>query len=80
MWEATHPEWRRAYAKAYYQAHKAEILAKQRARREAKKLAAAAPAKAVFRLALPLPDLVEFAHLVGSVPELRPDGLRATGP
>ena len=45
-----------------------------------KKLAAAAPAKAVFRLALPLPDLAEFAHLVGIVPELRPDGLRAPGP
>ena len=59
-------------------AHRDELLAKRRAWREAKRLAV--PDKAGFRLALPLSDLAEFAHLIGSVPEPRPDGLRAPGP
>ena len=35
---------------------------------------------AMFRLTLPLPDLAELRHLVGIVPELRPDDLSAPSP
>ena len=77
-----HPDQWREQQRRWYVANRERLLAKKRARRAAAKLARtiSTALPAVFRLALPLPDLAEFAHLVGIVPELLPDGLSAPGP
>ena len=79
---AAHREQWRDQQRRYYTANRERLLAKRRAQRAAAKLARtiSTSSPAVFRLALPMPDLAEFAHLVGSVPELLPDVPSAPGP
>ena len=77
-YRARHREAILAARRAHYAEHREAILARRAVAKLARTISTSSPA--VFRLALPLPDLAELRHLVGIVPELRPDALRAPGP
>ena len=81
---AAHREQWRDQQWRYYTANRERLLAKRRAQRAAAKLARtiSTSSPAVFRLALPLPDLAEFAHLGRQCPGAaagRPERARPVG-